>query len=193
VKSFPQRSLSLLIVATVAAAFCRSSDSNAQGAFLSGHQPDPNQVSLLNACVTQTTSDLQTASETLCTGQNYPHYFEAGNTDDDTNVINYSLQDFPYYQYISGTQAAKILDGECTFDMNGTSITSPTNFACSWHVAGCGPLKAGGHIKGYCSVKIHYMPQSWDVIRVKEYCFAATILGLPATRPGTFPGSCILP
>jgi hypothetical protein len=165
---------------------------NAQSAFTSGTQLDPSQVSRLNACVQQTYNQLQANSETACSGAAHPHYFDAGNQDDNTYPIDYSLEKWPNYQYVAGSQSATIINGACTFDMNGTAIASSTHFLCVFHVAGCGFLKGGGNIRGYCSVRIHYIPQAADIIQIKEYCLAS-VLGQNAFKPGSFPGTCELP
>jgi hypothetical protein len=153
---------------------------------------DPGQVAQLKACVQHTYDQMESSSETVCSGSNHPHYFDSGgNTESPTYIINYDLKNWPGYQYIAGSQSKTILNGACTFDM-GATITSPTNFACAFYVAGCGLGKGGGNIRGYCTVKIHYVPQASDIARIKEYCLS-TVLGVTATKPGLFPGSCYLP
>ena len=165
---------------------------SASAEIVAGHANslDPSEASRLDACVKQTYDDFVSRSETTCVGNS--HYYDAGNTDDNTNTINYQMGPaFPGYKYIPGSETTNF-NGQCTFDMNGTHVESDTLFVCVWHTAGCGFTKAGGHINGSCSVKMHYLPRDGDVARIKEYCFGL-IAGIPIAKPVSYAKGCILP
>ena len=106
-------------------------------------------------------------------------------------AITLGAPDLTNYEYIGGSLTTHIVSGVCEFHMDSSAITSPTNLSCVLHSAGCGTGKGGGHIYGSCTAKIHYIPQSGDVIAIKEYCFA-TVIGIPAAKPGSYDKGCVM-
>lgn len=146
----------------------------------------------IDQCVEQTYNKFIAESQSLCVGQS--HYYDSGgNQSSNTQTIRYGFpENMSGYRFRAGTGATNVEGGACVFEIHA-NVESEQSFSCIWYTKGCGFTKGGGHVKGYCSVEIEYIPKLGDVINIKNYCLAKYTGGLIPPLPTSRKIGCNLP
>ncbi|MEY9402003.1 hypothetical protein ABIF79_008378 [Bradyrhizobium japonicum] len=158
--------------------------SNAQQLLGSGRSLDRDQVERLSKCVEVTFNEFSQSSISQC--QTRTEYFPAGGGGHVRVKKPYRVP-FEHYEFVAGTQSATQIGGQCEHNLYANWQGTAT-FQCEWETSGCGVGREGGHVRGYCSISIRYIPQAGDIAKIKEYCLAKEFGG--GTKPIVSPVSC---
>lgn len=172
------------LLASLAAQQFAISIATAQQPVGSGRSLDQGQVERISKCVETTFNEMSKNSQSQC--RTATNYFSAGGGDHLRIKLNYRVP-FPNYQFVAGTQSATQIGGQCEHNLYA-NWQGPTTFQCEWETSGCGIGREGGHVRGFCSISIQYIPQAGDVAKIKEYCLANEFGG--GTKPPVNPVPC---
>ncbi|GGC71149.1 hypothetical protein GCM10010994_32060 [Chelatococcus reniformis] len=143
----------------------------------SGYPIGQKDAEIIQACVKQEYSQMQNSSRSAC--RTPERYYAAKGGDHVRVKIPYPAPQ--NYKYVSGSGTAVQTSGSCEHNLY-VNWMSEAQFQCEWETSGCGQFKEGGHVKGYCTMDMVYVPQSGDLRKIKEYC-VASVIGGTATKP----------
>jgi hypothetical protein len=143
------------------------------------------QVKKLNVCIELTYREMRTNSQSQC--HTNERYYPADGGGSIRVKIRFNVP--ASYTFVPGTQSATH-NGQCTHNVYA-NWRSETSFECEWEAAGCGLFKEGGHVRGFCTVAIRYVPQDGDMVRVKEYCLSS-LFGGNTAKPTVTKVDCSL-
>lgn len=153
---------------------------------------DKRTMAQVDQCVEAAYNQFITLSQSMCRGE-IKYYDSGGNMSSTTQKNSYNIgPDFPGYRFRSGTQSATQIGGACEHEINAIFQTDSV-FTCRYYTKGCGPTKGGGHVRGYCSIGIEYIPRAGDVAKIKKYCLSKFSGGPVLPQPVAYPKSCVLP
>lgn len=147
---------------------------------------DAGQVAALDLCIEKTFADLTNASTSTC--KTDVRYFAAGGGGHVRVKIRFDVP--KNYDFVRGTERATQIGGLCEHNLYA-NWQSTKRFECEWETSGCGSGRGGGHVRGFCSISIRYVPQRTDIVVIKEYCLNS-ILGGTAPKPSASPVGCRL-
>ncbi|QND46963.1 hypothetical protein HB780_14585 [Rhizobium lusitanum] len=150
-------------------------------------------MSQIDQCVETTFNAFVSGSKSTCVGVS-KYYDSGGNTNSSSHNNYYDITDEEWggYRYKKGTEKVFHEGGACIHEMSA-SIINDTKFLCYYYTKGCGELKGGGHVKGYCSVDVEYLPRAGDVVAIKRYCLSKFSGGTVLPTPLSYPVGCELP